>query len=413
MKDKHSNKRARHCDESRSDNKHRSGNRGRSNQRSYKSHRPKKSRSRSRRKKKKKRDSKDDYDNDRDNEGHFDGCAGDFLGPHEIISQCGVGTFGKVYACKDTKKDRIVALKVVRKIKRYTASAKIEADILRKVNKADHDGKSLNVRMLDFFHHEGHACLVFERLEDSLYDFIKANSHQPFRLHVVQHILQQMLHAISFLHTMNLVHTDLKPENILFVDGSYIVRSSGSREPIHSDVKVIDFGGATFETDHKSRIIQTRQYRAPEVVMGLGWGMPADVWSIGCIIMELCTGELLFATHDNLEHLALMRYCLGSMPKHMSLKCRKYFHASDGVIRYPEKSTSRRSRDCVKEMPTLETLVDDIFHDWGQDSGTRASRDCQEAFLELLTGLLTCDPSRRWTSSKALRHRFFEEVVRK
>jgi len=59
---------------------------------------------------------------------------------------------------------------------------------------------------------------------------------------------------------------------------------------------VIDFGGATYDTDHKSSIVNTRQYRAPEVILGLGWSMPSDCWSIGCIAAELYHGELLFAT---------------------------------------------------------------------------------------------------------------------
>ena len=64
----------------------------------------------------------------------------------------------------------------------------------------------------------------------------------------------------------------------------------------HSQMPVIDFGGATYDTDHKSSIVNTRQYRAPEVILGLGWSMPSDCWSVGCIAAELYHGELLFAT---------------------------------------------------------------------------------------------------------------------
>ncbi|RYG52495.1 hypothetical protein EON66_09705 [archaeon] len=59
---------------------------------------------------------------------------------------------------------------------------------------------------------------------------------------------------------------------------------------------VIDFGGATYDWEHKSSIINTRQYRSPEVILGLGWSMASDMWSIGCILMECYTGELLFQT---------------------------------------------------------------------------------------------------------------------
>jgi serine/threonine protein kinase len=59
---------------------------------------------------------------------------------------------------------------------------------------------------------------------------------------------------------------------------------------------VIDFGGATYDDESKSSIINTRQYRSPEVILGLGWSYPSDIWSAGCIIAELYIGELLFAT---------------------------------------------------------------------------------------------------------------------
>lgn len=59
---------------------------------------------------------------------------------------------------------------------------------------------------------------------------------------------------------------------------------------------MIDFGGATYDDESKSSIINTRQYRSPEVILGLGWSYPSDIWSAGCIIAELYLGELLFAT---------------------------------------------------------------------------------------------------------------------
>lgn len=61
-------------------------------------------------------------------------------------------------------------------------------------------------------------------------------------------------------------------------------------------IVVIDFGGATYDDESKSSIINTRQYRSPEVILGLGWSYPSDIWSAGCIIAELYLGELLFAT---------------------------------------------------------------------------------------------------------------------
>ena len=68
-------------------------------------------------------------------------------------------------------------------------------------------------------------------------------------------------------------------------------RSSSRSLPENSDIKVIDFGSATFKDQYHSSIVSTRHYRAPEVILGLGWSFPCDIWSVGCILVELTTGD--------------------------------------------------------------------------------------------------------------------------
>ncbi|KAG4395885.1 hypothetical protein GLYMA_19G059501v4 [Glycine max] len=53
------------------------------------------------------------------------------------------------------------------------------------------------------------------------------------------------------------------------------------------------------------------------IISGLGWSYPCDLWSVGCILIELCLWEALFQTHENLEHLAMMERVLGPIPEHM------------------------------------------------------------------------------------------------
>ena len=67
-------------------------------------------------------------------------------------------------------------------------------------------------------------------------------------------------------------------------------RKSAARQPATSQIKVIDFGSATFSDQYHSTVVSTRHYRAPEVILGLGWSFEADIWSIGCILVELVTG---------------------------------------------------------------------------------------------------------------------------
>lgn len=126
----------------------------------------------------------------------------------------------------------------------------------------------------------------------------------------------------TVLHDLNLIHTDLKPENILLCNQAYQAFTYSRRIPsstttvnrqaaqrrvlLDTEIRLIDFGSATFQDEYHSSVVSTRHYRAPEIILGLGWSFPCDIWSIGCILVEFYTGDALFQTHDNLEHLAMM-----------------------------------------------------------------------------------------------------------
>ena len=130
------------------------------------------------------------------------------------------------------------------------------------------------------------------------------------------------------MHDLNLIHTDLKPENILLVENHYQTftynrsipsssnatqRSSRHRKVLlNPEIRLIDFGSATFNEEYHSSVVSTRHYRAPEIILNLGWSFPCDIWSIGCILVEFFTGNALFQTHDNLEHLAMMEAVVGA-----------------------------------------------------------------------------------------------------
>ena len=131
----------------------------------------------------------------------------------------------------------------------------------------------------------------------------------------------------AVLHDLNLIHTDLKPENILLVHNSYQTFTYNRQIPTSSttnqrtarqrrvlldtEIRLIDFGSATFDDEYHSSVVSTRHYRAPEIILNLGWSYPCDIWSIGCILVEFFTGDALFQTHDNLEHLAMMESVCG------------------------------------------------------------------------------------------------------
>lgn len=248
---------------------------------------------------------------------------------YRILRDVGLGTFGRVVEAVDLKRARRsssrrgrdnvgprVAIKIVRDVKRYCDSALIEADIVEDVNRRGGRGTALCAMMFDSFTWKSHYCLVFESLGPSLYDFMKRHDYQPFPMVCIRDFAMQLLEALEFLHSFGLIHTDLKPENILLCSSgvvNYKYHGRSYRVPESTRIKLIDFGGATYDNDKKkSSIINTRQYRAPEVILDLqgGWSTPSDLWSAGCILAELYMGELFFATHDNVEHLALMEKCM-------------------------------------------------------------------------------------------------------
>ena len=96
--------------------------------------------------------------------------------------------------------------------------------------------------------------------------------------------------------------------------GQSEVHSYFSRRVKRPDVRLIDFGCATFDYEHHKTVVSTRPYRAPEIILELGWKQPCDVWSIGCILLELYSGLPFFPTHDNRQHLAMMEHTLGRIP---------------------------------------------------------------------------------------------------
>ncbi|XP_063635338.1 uncharacterized protein LOC134806059 isoform X6 [Cydia splendana] len=338
-----------------------------------------------------------------DKDGHLVYWPGYVMGArYKIIDTLGEGTFGKVVEVKDLEMEHRMALKIIKNVEKYREAAKLEINVLEKLAEVDPDCKNLCVKMLDWFEYHGHMCIAFEMLGQSVFDFLKDNNYQPYPLEQVRHIAYQLVYSVLFLHDNKLTHTDLKPENILFVDSDYevlsVYASSKKKHDLRrvkrSDVRLIDFGSATFDHEHHSTIVSTRHYRAPEVILELGWSQPCDVWSIGCIMFELHLGITLFQTHDNREHLAMMERILGPIPYRMARKTRtKYFY--HGKLDWDEKSSAGRYvRENCK--PLLRY----------QQSNSEEHRQ----LFDLITRMLEYEPSQRITLREALKHPFFSKL---
>ncbi|CAA6668023.1 unnamed protein product [Spirodela intermedia] len=347
-----------------------------------------------------------------DKDGHFMFAVGENLtSRYKIYSKMGEGTFGQVLECWDRERKEMVAIKVIRGIKKYREAAMIEIDVLQELATNDKSGRCVQIR--NWFDYRNHICIVFEKLGPSLYDFLRKNNYRSFPVDLVRELGRQLLECVAFMHELRLIHTDLKPENILLVSPEYVkvpdykASSSSSRSPKDgacfkrlpksSAIKVIDFGSTTYEHQDHSYIVSTRHYRAPEVILGLGWSYPCDIWSVGCILVELCSGEALFQTHENLEHLAMMERVLGPIPQHMTKRAGRHAdkYVRRGRLDWPEGAASRESIRAVQRLPRLQNLVmEHVDHSAGD-------------LIDLLQGLLRYEPSERMTAREALRHPFF------
>lgn len=138
-----------------------------------------------------------------------------------------------------------------------------------------------------------------ELLRENLYEFYKftnENGHPPyFTIPRLQRVAQQCLSALEFIHGLDIIHTDLKPENILIKSYSRYFSPSFSYtranpESNRCEIKIIDFGSSCFTRDHLGSYVQSRDYRAIEVILGLPYSAKIDIWSLGCILAELYSG---------------------------------------------------------------------------------------------------------------------------
>jgi hypothetical protein len=131
-------------------------------------------------------------------DGHLAYLPGDWVSDrYEILSTLGEGTFGKVVKVKDHVAEECVAMKIIKNIHKYREAAKLEVNVLRKLNAKDPTGKHLCVRMFDSFNYFGHMCLTFEILGESVFDFLKSNGYVGYPLDQVRHIAYQLSYAVK------------------------------------------------------------------------------------------------------------------------------------------------------------------------------------------------------------------------
>lgn len=339
-----------------------------------------------------------------DKEGHLIWHVNDIIhNRYRLIKGLGKGSFGQVIQSFDTKTGEDVALKVIRKDKNFYEQAKLEVQILYQLNCNDPNDQYKIVRLKDTFTLGGHFCMVFELLSYNLYDFLM-KKNRSLGISLVRRFAYQILCALAFLQSpsIQVMHCDLKPENIVLVS------------PMRADIKLIDFGSSCTPSNHMYKYIQSRYYRSPEVVMGLPYSFPIDMWSLGCILPELLTTEPLFQARSEVELLVMMSALLGMPPIQMikdSHRARKLFIPREDGSGYDYHQTLQPLYNKKKRL--REILGVDIGGPLARAQGDRMEKSELESFCDLCLKMLQFDPNKRIKPQEALAHPFFQGGIDK
>lgn len=329
---------------------------------------------------------------------------------YEVLEFLGRGTFGQVVKCWKKGTNEIVAIKILKNHPSYARQGQIEVSILTRLSHENADEFNF-VRAYECFQHKNHTCLVFEMLEQNLYDFLKQNKFQPLPLKYIRPVTQQVLTALLKLKSLHLIHADLKPENIMLVD------------PVQFPyrVKVIDFGSASHVSKAVcSTYLQSRYYRAPEILLGLPFCEAIDMWSLGCVIAELFLGWPLYPGSSEYDQIRYISQTQGLPAEHMltaATKTTRFFIREQTDSNYPfwrlktpeehEKETNIKSKEarkyifnCLDDMIQINVPTD------LEGSELLAEKIDRKEFIDLLKRMLTLDQDRRITPGEALNHPF-------
>ena len=351
----------------------------------------------------------DSYD---DAEGYYIFQVGEVIGArYEVFKAHGRGVFSSVLRARDLGATGAgaapgtpapeVAIKVIRSNETMYKTGQMEKVILRKLAEADPEGKRHCIRLLGSFEYRQHLCLVFEPMDMDLRALTKQYGRGVgLSLGAVRVYTRQMLIALHHLQNCGVLHADIKPDTLLVND-------------IRNVVKLCDFGSAMFAGDNEiTPYLVSRFYRAPEVILGLPYDHPLDMWSIGCVVYELFTGQILFPGRTNNEMLKLMMEVKGPFPKRLLKKAEfafKHFESD------PNMTFALLEEDQVTKRPVRRLIPNpQIKKDFaGLLAGLDPDSKKQELnqLADLLERMMALDPDKRINPKEALRHAFFHEAV--
>uniref|UniRef100_A0A7N4PK81 Cyclin-dependent kinase-like 2 n=1 Tax=Sarcophilus harrisii TaxID=9305 RepID=A0A7N4PK81_SARHA len=286
---------------------------------------------------------------------------------YENLGLVGEGSYGAVMKCKNKNNGRIVAIKKFLESEDNKTVKKIVTREIKLLKQLRHENL---VTLLEAFKKRKRWYLVFEFVDHTILDDLDLFPN-GLEYPNVQKYLFQIIKGIEFCHNHNIIHRDIKPENIL-------ISKSGV-------VKLCDFGfarmlGAPGEvyTDY----VATRWYRAPELLVGdIKYGKAVDIWAIGCLLIEMFTGQPIFPGDSDIDQLYHIVKCLGNLiPRHQELFYKNQLLAK---VKLPEAEVAQ---SLESRFPKLPTVVIDI------------AKKC-----------LQIDPDKRPFCDELLHHDFFNQ----
>ncbi|EXK79115.1 CMGC/CLK protein kinase [Fusarium oxysporum f. sp. raphani 54005] len=339
----------------------------------------------------------------------------------EVIGSIGEGAYGRVVKARivvegdDTVSNKFVAIKINALGKECSDAARNELRILETLKMHDEKNQNQCIHAQMCFEYRGHICMVMDLLGQSTYEFLKKNKCAPYPDSQIQSFARQLFNSVAFLHDLGLVHADIKPQNIVLCDVTSCIlpynrlRHSSSpvrfgegryaaerRVLVNTEVRLIDFGLATFLDESPSYFHSTPAYSAPETWLYHQASFSHDIWSIGCTLVEFFTGDLLFKTSDMLEYLAMIEAIAGlKIEEEIAWITDAKFR---GILSALLPNAMQEPRKKVEKMKMKH--LDQII------PGNNAFL---KNFADLLKRIFVLNPNHRITAKQALQHPFLVE----
>ncbi|KAM7276379.1 hypothetical protein ACFE04_018245 [Oxalis oulophora] len=336
-------------------------------------------------------------DNWDDAEGYYSYRFGEVLdGRYEVAAAHGKGVFSTVVRAKDlkasTSEPAEVAIKIIRNNETMHKAGQLEVQILKKLVGSDPEDKRHCVRFLSSFKYRNHLCLVFESLHMNLREVLKKFGRNiGLKLTAIRTYAKQLFIALKHLKNCGVLHCDIKPDNMLVNEAKNVL-------------KLCDFGNAMFAGKNEvTPYLVSRFYRAPEIILGLQYDHPMDIWSVGCCLYELYTGKVLFPGATNNDMLRLHMELKGLFSKKMLRKGAFTDQHFDHDLNFHATEDDPVTQKTIKRMivnikpKDLGSIMESSL---GEDPKMLAN------FKDILDKIFTLDPDKRMTVSQALAHPF-------